>query len=142
VIKDYELARKQQHGFCGAVWQSRLAIFLSLALLLLIPAAPSALCELAMPACAHMRCCMQDLARTTGPAIAPNCCHTLTFHDQFWFVSPDSSQAVASSLTQVVPHGIVRSFYKRQKTLRNLSEINHPIGPLLDPLLKTSQLLI
>lgn len=85
---------------------------------------------------------MQDVAVGSGSAVAANCCGTFTAHDRFLIASPDSGQAAVASLVEVAPPEIVHPFYQQGRTLRNLSEIDQPFSPPIDPLLQTTKLLI
>jgi len=133
--------RKRQDIFGRTVWRKRMAYFLSLALLLLVPATLPAVCRPVAVTCTN-GCCMPDMVPSAGSAVAMPCCQAVNSQGQLGFVSPDLGQLAAASLIQLAPPQIVHSFYEGQKTLRELSAFEHPTTPQIDPLLKTTQLLI
>lgn len=118
-----------------------MAYFLSFALLLMVPATLPAVCRPAAATCTN-NCCVADVAPATGSAVAMPCCRAVKSQSQLSFVSPDLGQLAVASLVEIAPPQIVHSFYQGQRTLREFSTFAQPIPPQLDPLLKTTQLLI
>lgn len=135
----------RRHNFGRAlrrkIWRQRLATFLSLAMLLLVPATLPAVCRPVAATCTN-GCCTADVALTAGSAVAMHCCQGVNSNSQFSFVSPDLAQFAVAPLIQLAPPQIVQSFYEVQRASRGLSTFDQPITPQPDPLLKTTELLI
>jgi len=108
----------------------------------LTPAALPAACQSAANSCAQSSCCRPYDAANTGPSAAINCCQAFASANETWFASPDGSQALVSSLTELAPPRIIHSFYEQQIKVRNLLQIHQSIPSQIDPLQKTTELLI
>ena len=135
--------RSWQYRPGRAVWPKLLSYFIALALLALTPADLPAACQPATGACTQYSCCLAKAApgvNTAGTSIT--CCHAVAPRQQVEFVTPDSGQTSVSSLIHVAPPRIFRSFYEQQLKIRNLSQIHQLILPQIDPLQKTTELLI
>lgn len=118
-----------------------MAYLLSLTLLLLVPATLPAVCRPVAAKCTN-GCCMPDMVPSSGSAVGMPCCQVANSQSQLSFVSPDLGRLAAASLIEIAPPRIVHSFDEGQRALREFSAFEQPITPQIDPLLKTTELLI